>query len=120
VQLAASSRIRVYIPVYGPLGLDLTSFPCSVAFVPDGTEPADADYHPGVWIDGEATLKPPGAAGTKWGEAYDDGQYMAWVRVNAAGLDEDVRLKAGRVRIGELGSEFVSPPRPSPYEDAQL
>jgi hypothetical protein len=106
VQIPATSRITMFVPVWGPLGQDLTSFPCEVALIPDeGREPDPGEYHPGVWIDGEATLKPPGPAGTKWGDVFGDGQFVAWVRVDAAALDEDVVMKAGRVRIGELGSE---------------
>jgi hypothetical protein len=96
----------MFVPVWGPLGADLTGFPCELALVPDedGREPLDAEYHPGEWVDGEATWKPPGGAG--WGADFPDGEYMAWVHVDAmAALDEDVRLKAGRVRIGELGDK---------------
>jgi hypothetical protein len=93
----------MFIPVWGPLGADLTSYACQVALIRDelGEEPADTDYHPGEWVDGEATLKPPG--GGSWGGDFPDGEYMAWVRVVAPPVDEDVRMKAGRVRIGELG-----------------
>jgi hypothetical protein len=96
----------MYVPVWGPLGADLTMHPCEVALIPDedGIEPAGGDYHPGEWVDGEASLKPPG--GGPWGGDYPDGEYMAWVRVDAmAALDDAPVLKAGRVRIGELGDE---------------
>lgn len=105
MQVPASSRIRMFIPVWGPLGQDLTGYPCELALIPDedGEEPADVDYHPGQWVGGEASMKPPG--GGVWGGDYADGEYMAWVRVDAstAADDEVPVLKAGRVRIGELG-----------------
>jgi hypothetical protein len=103
MQIPSTSRIRMYVPVFGPLGVDWTAYPCSVALIPDeeGREPEDAEYHPGEWVNREATLKPPG--GAAWGGDFDDGEYMCWVRVLAAAADEDVRMKAGRVRIGELG-----------------
>jgi hypothetical protein len=94
----------MFVPVWGPLGQDLTGYPCEVALIPDedGREPELTEYHPGEWVGGEATLKPPG--GAAWGGDFPDGEYMAWVRVDAmTALDEDVRLKSGRVRIGELG-----------------
>jgi hypothetical protein len=94
----------MFIPVYGPTGTRPESYPCQVALIPDedGREPDLAEYHDGQWVDGEATLKPP--AGGTWGEDYPDGEFMAWVRVDAlAALDEAPVMKAGRVRIGELG-----------------
>ena len=104
MQIPSTSRIRMFVPVYGPLGIDLTGYPCFVALIPDedGREPDDAEYHDGEWVGGEASLKPPG--GGRWGVDYPAGEYMCWVRVDAlAALDEEPVLKAGRVRIGELG-----------------
>jgi hypothetical protein len=99
MQIPASSGIRMYVPVWGPLGIDKTAYPCKIALVldDDGAEPADGDYHPGEWRDDEASMVPP--SGT-WGGDYPDGVYMAWVRVDPP-AETPVIMPAGRVRIGE-------------------
>jgi len=93
VNILASSTEYIMIPVTGPVD-DLTLFPVSVALRLEATEgePATGDYQSATWINGEAALLV--TAGS-----FAPGQYLAFVRVQAA--PEDVRLLSGRVRIGD-------------------
>lgn len=90
----SSSTEYMYIPVTGPTGTDLTQFTVSAALIPESTggEPADSDYKPATWVNGEVALLI-----TK-GE-YPDGQYLSFVRVLVS--PQDLRLLAGRYRIGD-------------------
>lgn len=92
MMILASSTEYVFIPLDGPYG-DLTGYAVSVALLPDdGTEPADSDYLPAIWLNGEVALLHQWAAG----------DYMAYVRISAP--PEDVRLISGRVRIGDTNA----------------
>ena len=104
MQIPSTSQIRLFLPVWPPVGTDPTVYPVFVALIPDeGDEPEDADWVAGEWAGTkgawEASLLPP----APWGDLYPDGQYVAWVRIDArVGTGERPDLKAGRVRIGEL------------------
>lgn len=90
--LLATSSEYLLVPVDGPPG-DLTRFPVSIAVVPEGSaEPAGAAYADAVWMGAEAALKV--SAGD-----FPAGQYAVYVRVDAG--TEDVRLAAGRLRVGD-------------------
>lgn len=86
------------VPVYPPAGVDPTVWAPAITLAPDdGTEPADGDYVPASWVDGEAALHVGPAGGDV---SYPAGSYMAWLRLNTGGA-EDIRLPAGRVRVGD-------------------
>lgn len=91
--ILASSTEYLSIPVTGPVD-DLTGYAVSIALIPEaaGGEPALGDYQSAAWINGEA------AHLVTTGD-YPAGEYLAFVRVIAA--PEDVRMFAGRVRIGD-------------------
>lgn len=91
--ILATSTEYLSIPVTGPVS-DLSVFTVSVALWPEaaGGEPAPADYKSAAWAGGEALHLV--SAGD-----YPAGDYLAFIRVIAA--PEDVRLFAGRVRIGD-------------------
>jgi hypothetical protein len=92
----SSSSEYCYIPVTGPSGTDLTVFPVSIALRLEATggEPATGDYVASTWVNGEAAVNL--ATGV-----YPDGQYLAFVRIQP-GVPQDIRLLAGRVRIGDV------------------
>lgn len=93
MMILASSREYVCVPVDGPDDTDLTQYDVTMAIIPDdGTEPADGDYQQAAWLNGEAALLPPVGS-------LAAGQYMVFVRVQAA--PEDVRVIAGRLRVGD-------------------
>jgi hypothetical protein len=93
MMILATSREPIRIPVDGPSGTDLTQFSVSVAIVPDtGAEPALADYVPATPTGCELELM---SDPTMW----PVGDYMAYVRLSAP--PADVRLQAGRIRIGD-------------------
>jgi hypothetical protein len=86
----STSTEYLLIPLTGPVS-DLTAYPVKIALVPaGGGEPADGDYQAAQWIGGEAAILLSGFA---------PGEYMAYTRIQAS--PEDVRLAAGRVRIGD-------------------
>lgn len=92
MMILASSAEGIFIKLSGPQP-DLTIYPVYVAIVPEESgEPATGDYLPGVWIDGEASYTP--TAGQ-----FPAGFYMVYARVVAP--PEDVRLRAGRLRVGD-------------------
>lgn len=84
----------MYIPVTPPDGVVVTGFNVSIALLPEsaGGEPAIGDYKVASWTGNEATLLLTEGL-------YPIGEYLAWVRVQAS--PEDLRLPAGRVRIGD-------------------
>jgi hypothetical protein len=90
----ASATQYVFIPVTGPSGVNLANLAVSVALILEsaGGEPADTDYQSATWVNGEAALLVTPSA-------YAAGEYLAFVRVVAP--PEDIRLFAGRVRIGD-------------------
>jgi hypothetical protein len=96
MQLPASSREQVLIPVTGPPGTDLTTLTPQVAIIPDtGAEPLDSDYHGATWVNGQASLTiGPGST-----LALAAGEYMAWVRLTG-GSTQPV-MQAGRIRVGD-------------------
>jgi hypothetical protein len=52
-----TSTQYMFLPVYGPPGVDLTQYPVQVALVPeDAGEPAPSAYQPADWIQGRAGL----------------------------------------------------------------
>ncbi len=88
----ASSVEYILVPVSGPV-TDLTVYAASMAIVGESSgEPADTDYQAAAWIGGEIAYKP--AAG-----ALATGVYDVYVRIIAGA--EDVRLLAGRLRVGD-------------------
>lgn len=90
----ATSHEFVLVPVDGPSSVDLTQYSCAMAIIPDdGTEPADLDYLPATWLNGEISLLPNAGS-------LPAGQYMVFVRISA--FPEDVRLTAGRLRVGDV------------------
>ena len=93
----ATSSEYMCIPLPACPVADPTSFPVSVALLrePVAAEPQDADYKAAIWLDGAIARKPDG----QWQDEYAPGEYMAYVRIIAGA--EDVRLPAGRVRIGD-------------------
>lgn len=99
-----SSLVRMFVPVHGPAGVDLTAFPVELALVPEGAEPTDGDYHAASWVVPEAgdAPEPSLVIGSPTGVPYLASNYMAWARLTAA--DERPVLKAGRVRIGDVGT----------------
>jgi hypothetical protein len=96
VQIPVTSRIYVYVPIDPPPGIpDVTVYPPEVALVTDdGQEPADGDYHPAAWIDGEMAL----LVGPNGGVVYPAGDYFCYGRLTA-GQEQPV-MPSGRVRIG--------------------
>lgn len=93
--ILATSTEFISIPVASPL-TNLTSYPVSIALIVPGVgEPGNTDYKTATWINGEASMLI--TAGD-----YPAGEYLAYVRVQAS--PEDVRLLAGRVRIGDARS----------------
>lgn len=91
--ILASSTEYISIPVTGPVD-NLTGYPVTIALIPEATggEPALGDYKSAAWINGEA-------AHLVTAGDYPAGEYLAFVRIVAA--PEDVRLFAGRVRVGD-------------------
>ncbi len=88
----SSSVVYVLVPMTGPVA-DLTVFTASMAIVPESSdEPADVDYKAATWIGGEVAYKP--AAGE-----LAEGIYDVYTRLIAGA--EDVRLLAGRLRVGD-------------------
>ena len=92
-----TSRQYMCIPLPSCPVADPTGYAVSVALLPDppSGEPEDADYKTASWLGGEIVRRPA----TCWRDEYPDGQYAAYVRIVAD--VEDVRLPAGRVRIGD-------------------
>jgi hypothetical protein len=100
-----TSTQYMFLPVYGPPGVDLTLYPVQVALVPeDAGEPAPSAYQPADWIGGKAGLLI--AAGS-----FPPGDYMAWVLVTA-GMEAPV-MQSGRVRIGDGISPAGTPGAPA-------
>lgn len=98
MQIPATSRINVFIPIDAPPGTDPTTFiPEACLITDDGSEPDEDDWLAASWINGEvALLVGPGPNAN----LYPPGDYMAFARILGAGLEQPV-LKSGRVRIGE-------------------
>lgn len=98
MQILATSRVNVFIPIDPPPGTDPTLYQPQACLHPDdGNEPAEAEWQPATWIGGEvALLVGPGGGG----HLYPPGDYMAYARILGAGLEQPT-LKSGRVRIGE-------------------
>lgn len=95
---SSTGAAYMYVPVTGPSGVDITTFPVSIALRLEGTggEPLATDYAAATWTT-NGTAKEATLLLTEG--LYADGEYLAWVRVQAA--PEDLRLNAGRVRIGD-------------------
>ena len=97
MQIAASSKPLMLIPVTGPAGVDPTQFPAQVAVMPDGGgEPGSGDWHTGVWVGGEMAIT-IGAAGATIPLAQ--GFWFAWVKVDTG--SEVLVLPSGRIRVGD-------------------
>lgn len=94
MQKLSSSTEYVYVPVTAPDGVDLTTVTMSIALRAEalGGEPSVNDYKNAIWSGSEAVMLI--SAGD-----YPDGQYLAFVRLLRS--PEDVRLMAGRIRIGD-------------------
>jgi hypothetical protein len=94
VLLLASSSEYVCVPMSGPY-TDLTVFtPPYMAIVPDGSgEPTVGQYLTAAWLNGEVAYKPAA-------NQFAPGEYMVYTRVVAG--SEDVRVAAGRLRIGDV------------------
>ncbi len=91
LKLATSTEF-VQVPLAGPYD-NLTVYTVYMAIIPEGTgEPLDTDYQAASWLDGEVSYKP----GTG---VLVQGMYAVYVRIVTA--DEDVRLLAGRLRVGD-------------------
>lgn len=94
--IPVSSRPYMLIPIDSPPGVDPTTTVPEACLMPDdGSEPAEADYVTGAWIDGEVGL----LIGTGGDVAYPAGAYFAWARITIGA--EQVVLPSGRVRIGD-------------------
>ncbi len=94
LKLATSTEF-VCVPLAGPYD-NLTSYTVGMAIIPEGTgEPLVSDYKEATWLNGEVAYKPAG------GELAA-GFYAVYVRILAG--DEDVRLLAGRLRVGDTRS----------------
>lgn len=90
----STSTEYLYVPVTGPDGVNLTVLPVSIALRLEalGGEPSVNDYAAATWVNGEAALLLTAAA-------VADGQYLVFVRLQAS--PEDIRMLAGRLRIGD-------------------
>lgn len=84
----------LYVPVTAPDGVDPATMTASIALIPEaaGGEPAATDYKAATWVGEEAVLLLTEGM-------YPDGEYAVWLRIQAA--PEDLRLPAGRCRIGD-------------------
>lgn len=93
----ASSRQYILIPLPSCPVADPTVFQVAIALLPESAdgEPADGDYKTAEWVNGEIARKPA----TYWQDEYAPGEYMAYVQITAGA--EDIRLPAGRIRIGD-------------------
>jgi len=102
-QLAGSLE-RVYVPLFGPPGTDLTQYPVYLALVADnGQEPGSGDWVAADWLAPDPTRPTVKEAalliGTGIGAVpYAPGTYMVFGRLTAS--DEQPAIKAGRWRIG--------------------
>jgi hypothetical protein len=95
VQIPVTSKINVLIAIDPPPGVDPTVYVPQACLIPDdGTEPAEADWKPATWINGEVAL----LVGPGGGIIYPQGSYMAFARLDA-GTEKPV-MRSGRVRIG--------------------
>jgi hypothetical protein len=99
-----TSTQYMFLPVYGPPGVDLTWYPVQVALVPeDAGEPAPSAYQAAAWMNGQAPLL-IGAG------PFPPGDYMAWVLV---GGREALVIQSGRIRIGDGISPAGTPGAPA-------
>jgi len=93
MMILATSVEKIVIAIDGPAD-DLTPFTPYVALVADdGSEPGDSDYHAATWLSPSTMAYLPAKG------QYPAGLYMAFARVVAT--PEDVRMRSGRVRIGD-------------------
>jgi len=89
--MLATGTQYVLVPLTGPY-TDLTVFPAGMAIVPAGApEPDTPAYKTAAWLAGEIAYQP--AAGE-----LPAGDYDVYARIVAG--SEDVRLLAGRLRVG--------------------
>jgi hypothetical protein len=96
VQILATTKENLLIGIDAPASAgDVTQYVCEAALIhDDGSEPADADYHPATWIGAEVAL----LVGPGGGVEYAAGDYMAFARITA-GAERPV-MRSGRVRVG--------------------
>jgi hypothetical protein len=102
VQILASSRVYLFIPLSGPAGTDWAALPPPlIALIrDDGSEPSDTDFTTGVWMAPDPASGPEAAllVGPGGTVALPAGTYMAFARL-VAGV-EQVTVPSGRVRVG--------------------
>jgi len=94
VYIAATSSPNIFVPLFGPVGTNWATVPVTMAFQPnDIGEPATGDYKSATVIGQEAVHQViAGDLGA--------GEYMIWVRMQVS--PEDIRLPAGRLRVGDV------------------
>ena len=98
-----TSMARMFVPVYGPPGTDLTALAVDLALIPDdgsASEPASGDWHAAVWLSPDG-IKPKEASlliGAPNGQVYAAGDYVVFARVTAT--PEVPVIECGRWSIG--------------------